>query len=157
MTGHVCLHLVIQITELASWNFSIHRSLVESPTEVRSVLEGYAHELTNYPIPAMSLQRFNLILEYELRDISIYLYPQDEFSNDVFDLDLSYLFSKFSLDYLLYIMLAILCESKVLFITKQIGLLTPVIHVSLVQLFVSLILTRSLISQLLLPIIYQLD
>ena len=60
---------------------------------------------------------------------SILINPQDEYGFEVFDLDLSIIFMKFSLDNILKIILVILTECKILFTSKNVGLLTPFIQV----------------------------
>lgn len=53
----------------------------------------------------------------------------DEQGFDIFDLDLSLVFMKFSVDNLIKIILSILAESKIVFSSKCIGLLTPIIQI----------------------------
>lgn len=60
---------------------------------------------------------------------SIQVYPQDEYGFDAFDLDLSIIFMRFDIDNILKVVLAILTECKILFISKFYGLLTPTIEV----------------------------
>jgi hypothetical protein len=57
------------------------------------------------------------------------LYPQER-DIEIYDLDLSLIFVKLSMDNIIFILLAILSEAKLLFISKNCGLLTPIIHVN---------------------------
>ena len=64
--------------------------------------------------------------------------PQDEYGFEVFDLDLSIVFMKFSLDNVLKVILAILTECKILFTSKNYGLLTPFVQVKTFILLVNI-------------------
>ena len=57
------------------------------------------------------------------------MYPLDDQGFDIFDLDLSLAFRKFSIDNLIKIILCLLAESKVVFMSKTVGLLTPLIQI----------------------------
>ncbi len=67
--------------------------------------------------------------EYTFPFKDIKVQPQDEFDYDLFDFDLSFLFMKFHIDNILKVILAILHESQILFISKNIGILNPIIQV----------------------------
>ena len=57
------------------------------------------------------------------------IYPLDEYGFDMFGCDFSIVFSKFKIDQVLRIVLVFLSESKILFTSQNIGLLTPIIQV----------------------------
>ncbi len=61
----------------------------------------------------------------------IQIQPPNQYGFDVYDLDLTLVFNKFSIDNIIKIILAILSESKLLFISKSNGLLTPIAEVCL--------------------------
>ena len=67
--------------------------------------------------------------EFQLPFKTIQINPPNQYGFDVFDLDLSLVFNKFSIDNVIKIILAILSESKLLFISKFNGLITPITEV----------------------------
>lgn len=103
--------------------------MIEKPEDFSNLIESYAYQLTNIPVPPISSNRFNLILDYSLSFGQISIYPLDEHGFEIFDLDLSLVFIKFGVDDLLQIILYILNESKIVFMSKTIGLLTPIIQI----------------------------
>ena len=107
----------------------MYNDLVEKPQDFSKIIEDYAYELTNIPVPPISSNRFNLILEYSLSFKDIIIYPLDEHGFEIFDLDISIVFIKFNMDTLLKIILCILSESKIVFMSRSIGLLTPIIQI----------------------------
>jgi hypothetical protein len=61
--------------------------------------------------------------------------PQEEYGFDIFDLNLSTLFHQFDIDTILDIVLAIMSESKIIFVSMHNGLITPTIQVILIIYF----------------------
>lgn len=59
----------------------------------------------------------------------ISIHPLDEFGFDSYGLDLSILFKIFGVDEIIEIILFLLVEQKILFISENNGLLTPIIQV----------------------------
>ncbi len=57
------------------------------------------------------------------------MFPEQDVGYNAFDLNLSFLFMKFSIDDILNVILAILLEQKLVFMCKNYGLLTPIIEV----------------------------
>ncbi len=53
----------------------------------------------------------------------------DEEGFDIFNLDLSIVFIKFSIDNIIKILLCLLTESKIVFMSQSVGLLTPVMQI----------------------------
>ena len=72
---------------------------------------------------------FFFFKEYTFPFKDVRVQPQDEFDYDLFDFDLSFLFMKFSIENILKVILAILHESQILFISKNTGILNPIIQV----------------------------
>ena len=59
----------------------------------------------------------------------ISIHPLDEFGFDSYGLDLSILFKIFGVDEVIQVILFLLVEQKILFISENNGLLTPTIQV----------------------------
>lgn len=69
-----------------------------------------------------------LLKEYQINDLNIVLAPEEDEGNNVFDLNLTYLFMKFKIDELLKVIQAIFSEQKIVFISSSYTLLTPIIE-----------------------------
>ena len=128
---------------------SIHESISLEPNKFSSIIEKYAFQLTHTPVAPISSNRFGLTLvkriisltilffyihfkiikEFELPFKSVLIHPQDEYGFEVFNLDLSIIFMKFSLDNVIKVILVILTECKIIFMSKNYGLLTPFVQV----------------------------
>ncbi|CAF0739726.1 unnamed protein product [Brachionus calyciflorus] len=106
----------------------IYDSLIKTES-FQATLENFAFRLTHLPVPPKRFNRFNLILEtclYKEKIISIH--PQDEFEYEVFDLSLKFLFNHMSIENIIHVILGCLSESKILFISQDYRILTPVIQ-----------------------------
>ncbi|RNA08615.1 DENN domain-containing 3-like, partial [Brachionus plicatilis] len=106
----------------------IYNSISSISKSLNSIMERFAFQFTHLPVPPKSLTRFGLILEASFDDVFISLNPSDEFENQVFDLSLSLLFNRFAFDDILIVIFGFLSESKMLFISKNTSLLTPVLE-----------------------------
>ena len=95
---------------------------------MNSIVENYAFELTHILVPPVALRRLNLIMEYKLSFKAITIYPLDEYGFDAFSLDISLVFRMFNVEKILRVVLFLLAEQKLLFVSENIGLLTPVIQ-----------------------------
>ena len=109
---------------------SIHEALLARPHELSTILESYAFELTHVFVPPSTCKRLCLSLEYTLSFGGVSLYPLDEYEFDLFGFDMSILFRVFGVDKIMKLILFILSEQKILFVSENVGLLTPFIQVS---------------------------
>jgi hypothetical protein len=78
-----------------------------------------------------NILNFLLFKEYNLYNKYVFVFPQDEYGFEIFDLRLSILFNLFNYDNLIQVILAIMSEAKIVFISENYGLLTPIIQVIL--------------------------
>ena len=84
--------------------------------------------MTHLPIAPISINRFSLSVEFSLPTKDVLISSQDEFGYEIFDISLSLIFQRISLDNIIQIILLILTESKIVFISNHDGLLTPSIQ-----------------------------
>ncbi len=116
--------------DLLKWCLSsIHEALVAQPHELNAILESYAFELTHVFVPPSTCKRLNLCLEYDLSFSGLDLYPLDEYDFDLFGFDVSILFRVFGIEKIMKVVMFILSEQKILFVSENVGLLTPFIQV----------------------------
>lgn len=101
---------------------------MDQPYNMNSIVEAQAFELTHLLVPPASLRRLNLIMEYRLASGYLTVYPLDEYGFDNFNLDLSIVFRMFKISTVVKIILLLLTEQKILFVSTNNGLLTPIIQ-----------------------------
>ena len=71
--------------------------------------------------------------EYNLFENNIQVFPAEEPGFNVFNLNLVLIFNKFDIDTIIQIVLCILSEQKMVFVSRSYNILTPIIEVMIVK------------------------